>query len=808
MYPEPGENIPPVANAGINQKVKLLRGSDSQEIMLDGSNSHDPDGSIASWTWTGSENAPDPMDVMRPSVVLGEGEYEFFLQVTDNNNQESHSTDRVEIKVNRHGDQTIIYQKGVSPNQYYLGTKDTSISSVIGQEDNYGAQTYLIFFRDADPLASQRSEYRVLLQFDISDIPNNVEIVSAKLELNHFQTAITEGKTIVNAYPMKRPWEKGTGRFRGDTQDGATWLNASSNVPWQIPGGDYDNEILDSVTIPLFDSSKPAEDHWISWDILPIVQVWHLGSRSNYGILLAIEDTVDNDANPLHAIQNFYSEDHIENMHLRPRLRITIRPPSLYPNNEVNFMEQLYVGNRSDFDGQAGYQFTPNENIVITALGRPVSGAMQDSHTIQIWDEATENLVAKATVTPLSPTDEIGYKYIPLTNSVRLNAGKNYRITSTEKSGGDAWMDAGEIVNHSDIATVSTAVWGHHPETYPIYDSSLWTPQEGIGFVAPTFMYRTAITNFMNVLYTGSRNNFTGQAGYQFTPTEDIMVTALGRPVSGEMIDSHTIQIWDETTLNLVVSATVTPSSSTDDVGYKYESIANPALLTAGRTFRITSTETSGGDAWMDAGYIRNYSNVAKVGSAVYGFHPETFPAYDSTQWTLDENIGFVAPTFHYRTTKHNFMNQAYTGTRNNFTGQAGYQFTPNENIVINALGRAISGSMNNSHTICIWNESEQEIVASVSVTPSSLTDELGYKYEMIPVPVRLNAGTAYRITSTETSGGDAWMDADYIRNHSSVATVDYAIWGHNSSEYPDHDSTEWTAETDLGYVTPTFYYK
>ncbi|MCH7527375.1 MAG: PKD domain-containing protein [Planctomycetes bacterium] len=55
-------------------------------VTLDASGSSDADGTIASYTWTGT---PNPPDVVSPSVTLGEGVHEFTLVVTDDGGLDS-----------------------------------------------------------------------------------------------------------------------------------------------------------------------------------------------------------------------------------------------------------------------------------------------------------------------------------------------------------------------------------------------------------------------------------------------------------------------------------------------------------------------------------------------------------------------------------------------------------------------------------------------------------------------------------------------------------------------------------------------
>ncbi|MGQ9645898.1 MAG: BACON domain-containing protein [Thermodesulfobacteriota bacterium] len=89
------ENISPVANAGPDQVIALPQGQITADIQLDGSASHDPDGSIASYAWTGT---PHPEDVAKPTVTLKQGIYDFTLQVTDDKGSVS-ASDQVKITV-------------------------------------------------------------------------------------------------------------------------------------------------------------------------------------------------------------------------------------------------------------------------------------------------------------------------------------------------------------------------------------------------------------------------------------------------------------------------------------------------------------------------------------------------------------------------------------------------------------------------------------------------------------------------------------------------------------------------------------
>ncbi len=91
-----GNGIPPVANAGPDQHVNLPLGASTVNVMLDGSLSHDPDGNIVTYAWTGT---PDPGNVVKPTVSIGPGPHVFTLTVTDNDGLVS-GPDTVTIFVN------------------------------------------------------------------------------------------------------------------------------------------------------------------------------------------------------------------------------------------------------------------------------------------------------------------------------------------------------------------------------------------------------------------------------------------------------------------------------------------------------------------------------------------------------------------------------------------------------------------------------------------------------------------------------------------------------------------------------------
>lgn len=130
-----------------------------------------------------------------------------------------------------------------------------------------------------------------------------------------------------------------------------------------------------------------------------------------------------------------------------------------------------------------------------------------------------------------------------------------------------------------------------------------------------------------------------------------------------------------------------------------------------------------------------------------------------------------------------------------------GYYFEPKVDLTIGALGRPGEG-MQQEHRMLVWEASitaadaredgsrlnwdadrhEAWIVADVTIKPGS-PDENGFKYETLPAPLTLKAGTIYMIVSLEYAGGDPVMSKGNLMMNPDNMTDFYDssmvyIWG------------------------------
>ena len=119
----------------------------------------------------------------------------------------------------------------------------------------------------------------------------------------------------------------------------------------------------------------------------------------------------------------------------------------------------------------------------------------------------------------------------------------------------------------------------------------------------------------------GGYSNYTNGSwtlGFEFTPTVNINVTALGSYFQAGVTSGHDVGLWD-TSGNLLASTTVVGSGAGSD-GFQYAAIS-PMTLLAGTSYVV------GGETLSD-NYALDYTHSFIVGPGItYDGHVETYGA-------------------------------------------------------------------------------------------------------------------------------------------------------------------------------------
>jgi hypothetical protein len=215
------------------------------------------------------------------------------------------------------GDVTVVFQDGAGSDPSYTGCEDTFIANFQSPYQNMGASDRIRLFRGE----GDSEQYRILIRFDLSGIPDGVDVTAARLELHQERFGGDPPGHRVDACRMTRGWVEGTGTTQDEPNRlGASWEEAASGTPWSTAGGDYDtttdfgrgaNGIVARTDLTTISNS------WESWDITRVVDGWIEGTYTNHGLILI-------SSSGLYSEHYFYSADDTAAA-TRPRLTVTYR---------------------------------------------------------------------------------------------------------------------------------------------------------------------------------------------------------------------------------------------------------------------------------------------------------------------------------------------------------------------------------------------------------------------------------------------------------------------------------------------------
>jgi RHS repeat-associated protein len=150
-------------------------------------------------------------------------------------------------------------------------------------------------------------ERRALLRWDLSDIPANGVVRSARLLL-YRSTHTRYSATTFTVRSISREWRESP--TYDCHRDGVTWNHAHPGVSWGTPGGDA-GPVLTTETVP---SERPPG--WHGWDVTTLVQEWIAGQSANHGVLVTADQS-----------GGVFESDDSTSPALRPKLEIVFDDP-------------------------------------------------------------------------------------------------------------------------------------------------------------------------------------------------------------------------------------------------------------------------------------------------------------------------------------------------------------------------------------------------------------------------------------------------------------------------------------------------
>ena len=158
---------------------------------------------------------------------------------------------------------------------------------------------------DGMTLALASNQQHALLYWPMTDIPNNTEVLSARLALT--QNGSSSVARTVNVHRMTSSWDtSATWKLSRNSLLGGTYWSSTTTALGSDGGGDYSSPVLASTKV------TGAGTYY--WDVTGLVDGWVSGRLVDYGMLLRLQD-------PNQSV-SFHSLEALSNGN-KPVLRVT-----------------------------------------------------------------------------------------------------------------------------------------------------------------------------------------------------------------------------------------------------------------------------------------------------------------------------------------------------------------------------------------------------------------------------------------------------------------------------------------------------
>jgi fibronectin type 3 domain-containing protein len=320
-------------------------------------------------------------------------------------------------------------------------------------------------------------------------------------------------------------------------------------------------------------------------------------------------------------------------------------------------------------------------------------------------------------------------------------------------------------------------------------------PPSGVGLAATASAVRSVNGG------AAQRSNPTGWYGARITiGSSDIVVgtqyTLARWGATGGQSAGHTLEFVDAATDSVIGSAT-NSVGGTGGTGFLYYwTLSNPVTLLAGHSYYLVSSETNGGDNWLDSATVPPVSSVLTVDGPV--------SSTDNATWNFISNANneWVGLDFRYTIVPASDLVTGVTpgGTTAGTDEWAGAVIqVGSSNVTVTSLGRLVASDNTQTHTVELVDGSNNAILGSV-VVDTSVGTAGQFTYAPLASAVMLLAGHTYYVVSQEFSGGDSFSSQLTVTTTSAAADLG-AVSNLGDSLW------NWTSEANTQTVGVDFLY-
>ncbi|MCB9879466.1 MAG: hypothetical protein H6835_17870 [Planctomycetes bacterium] len=259
-----------------------------------------------------------------------------------------------------------------------------------------------------------------------------------------------------------------------------------------------------------------------------------------------------------------------------------------------------------------GFEFTPNEDIYVTAVGcwDRLANGLAASHELRIWSNNGASLEVSAQVPAGTaarlegPTQAQGrFRYVEIPQTL-LRAGVHY-VIGAQTGGGDEHL----LTGVTSISTPASITWNNCRQR----SGSLAYPSNviaGYGYIAANFLFRPAFDEpalEIDVSASPQILDFDATRGWLFRAEEDVVLTSVGMwdHNSDGLLTSHDLLVWDSTGTSQLLSAQIPAGTVAPLMGppagpgrFRYHAVP-PLVLHAGQEY-VIGMQVAGDDFLND----------------------------------------------------------------------------------------------------------------------------------------------------------------------------------------------------------------
>jgi RHS repeat-associated protein len=310
-------------------------------------------------------------------------------------------------------------------------TRDCTIKSGSPSTSFCGASTLQVGWDGS-------SDHRALMYFDLSGLPEQVNITDAYIAL-YITGQSTGNFKYQSLLPVTRSWT-----------NNVTWNSYDGTNAWVTAGGEIGSPSADTSGIP------SGSNVWSYWNQNSLAQEWHDGGSTNHGVVL--KNQVDHSTNNVVSYASFDNT----NASLRPYMSVNYAP-------RIGLRRQ-YTYDKREIDDRSGLAVNvANGNLVVSSSDLQIAGRGLGVDVTRTYNSLSSN------------DSTTGYAWILTTDAHvtthgtgdrRFEGPSGYRILFDQQPDGSFKSPPGIDATFSTGGAFGQKLVFHHPERTLYFDTS------------------------------------------------------------------------------------------------------------------------------------------------------------------------------------------------------------------------------------------------------------------------------------------------------------------------------------------------